>query len=298
MHDRDFVGYGRNPPNPQWPGGARLAINFVINIEEGSEPSMVDGDGYTETNLTEAPVSPVPHGQRDLAAESMFEYGARVGYWRLYQLFRERKIPVTPFACALALERNPEIAASIGEAGWDICAHGLRWVEHFKLDEEEERRQIKAAVQRIQTATGEQPQGWYCRYGPSENTRRLLIEIGGFSYDSDAYNDELPYWVEHSTGQHLIVPYSLTHNDTKFPRGSFGTGSEFFEFLRDGFDVLYAEGAEHPKMMSIGLHSRVAGHPARSAGLMRFLDYVNSHREVWITRRADIARHWATTFPA
>ena len=228
MHPRDFIGYGRNPPDPRWPAGARLAVNFVVNIEEGAEPSIDDGDGYTEAGLTEVPASPVPRGQRDLAAESMFEYGSRVGFWRLYRLFEERALPVTGFACALALERNPEIAAAVAASGWDLCAHGLRWVEHFRLEEADERAQIAAAARRIEAATGIAPAGWYCRYGPGPNTRRLIIEHGGFEYDSDAYNDELPYWVEIAGRTHLVVPYSLYSNDTKFPRLAVGTGSEFF----------------------------------------------------------------------
>ena len=292
MHERDFKGYGRHPPDPKWPNGARVAVNFVINIEEGSEPSIPDGDDHSETNLTEVPASPVPRGNRDLAAESMFEYGSRVGYWRIFRLFEERALPVTAFACALALERNEEIAASIGEADWDICAHGLRWVEHYKLEVSEERRQINDAVRRIEAVAGLRPDGWYCRYGPSLNTRALVIEEGGFLYDSDAYNDELPYWRSHSGGQHLVVPYTLVNNDTKFPRLTVGTSAEFFEHLKDAFSVLYDEGLRHPKMMSIGLHPRVVGHPARSAGLARFLDYLARFDDVWITRRGDIARHW------
>ena len=297
MHERDFIGYGRNPIDPEWPGGARLAVNFVINVEEGSEPSISDGDGYTEAGLTEAGVSPVPRGDRDLAAESMFEYGSRVGYWRLYRLFLKHEIPVTAFACGQALARNSEIAASIGEANWDICAHGLRWVEHYKLAADEERRQIHAAVEQILETTGIRPEGWYCRYGPSVNTRRLVIEEGGFSYDSDAYNDELPYWVQHAGGHHLVVPYSLVNNDTKFPRLGVGTGAQFFEQLREAFDVLYEEGEERPRMMSIGLHSRIAGHPGRSSGLAQFLAHVRGHEHVWVTRRSDIARHWRERHP-
>jgi allantoinase len=297
MHERDLVGYGRNPPNPEWPGQARLAVNFVINIEEGAEPSIPDGDGKSEAGLTEVPSSPVPTGTRDLAAESMFEYGSRVGYWRLVRAFEERGLPVTAFACAQALERNPDIAASISQLGWDICAHGLRWVEHYKLDIDDERQQIASAVTRIESAAGIRPSGWYCRYGPSVNTRALLLEHGGFAYDSDAYNDELPYWIKGAGYSHLIVPYSLTHNDTKFPRLAVGTGAQFFEYLREAFDVLYEEGRTQPKMMSIGLHSRVIGHPGRSSGLTRFLDYVAEHDEVWITRRIDIAEHWETTHP-
>lgn len=294
---RDFVGYGPEPPNPAWSQGARLALNFVINVEEGAEPSIADGDGYTESRLTEVSESPVAAGQRDLAAESMFEFGSRVGFWRLHRLFREREMPVTVFGCAVALERNPAIAEAVRRAGWDVCCHGLRWVEHYKLDEAEERRQIADAVARIEKAVGERPLGWYCRYGPSVNTRRLLVEEGGFVYDSDAYNDELPYWVRQSGRAHLVVPYSLTHNDAQFVRGRIANGREFFEFLRDAFDFLYAESETTPRMMSVGLHQRVVGHPGRASGLADFLDHVAGHEEVWVCRRVDLARHWRATFP-
>ncbi|MCP5149622.1 MAG: allantoinase PuuE [Ectothiorhodospiraceae bacterium] len=294
---RDFVGYGRNPPDPRWPGGARLALNFVINVEEGSEASIADGDGFTEARLTEVPASPVPHGERDLGAESMFEYGSRVGFWRLHRLFRERDMPVTPFVCARALERNPAIAAAIRDAGWDICGHGLRWVEHYRLDEDEERRQIHEAVASIERSVGRRPLGWYCRYAPSVNTRRLLAEEGGFLYDSDAYNDELPYWVQVDGGPHLVVPYTLTHNDTQIARGPIGTGREFFRYLREAFDMLLAEGRRAPRMMSVGLHQRIVGHPGRASGLARFLDHVAGQDGVWVAARADIARHWHETFP-
>jgi putative urate catabolism protein len=296
-YPRDLVGYGANPPDPHWPGGARLAVNFVMNIEEGSEYSIPDGDGFSETGLTESPGSPNDPGSRDLAAESMFEYGSRVGFWRLNRLFREREMPVTYFACALAVERNPEMAAAITESGNDICCHGWRWIEHFKLSREEEREHIRKAVGSLKKTLGHRPLGWYCRHGPGEATRELLVEEGGFLYDSDAYNDELPYWTEVKGTPHLVVPYSLVHNDSKFSRGWLNTGQQFFEFIRDGFDMLYAEGATQPKMMSIGLHTRLIGHPARAAGLARLLDYIKGFEDVWVTGRLDIARHWRETHP-
>jgi allantoinase len=289
---RDLVGYGPNPPDPQWPGGARLAVNFVINVEEGSERSHAEGDGRSESGLTEVPTSPVAEGRRDLAAESMFEYGARVGIWRLLRIFGQRQLPFTAFACALALERNPELAGALGDLDHDVCCHGWRWIEHWLLDEDEERRQIARAVGSLQQSLGDRPLGWYCRYGPSVVTRRLLVEEGGFLYDSDAYADELPYWCRVDGKPHLIVPYSLTNNDTKFPRGGFATADDYFTFMKDAFDLLYEEGADQPKMMSVGLHPRIIGHPARAAGLIRFLDYVAARPEVWICRRLDIARHW------
>lgn len=293
---RDLIGYGSEPPDPQWPGGARLALNFVMNYEEGSEPSIEDGDGFSETGLTEVSARADAEG-RDLAAESMFAYGSRVGFWRLMRLFQERDLPLTVFACALALERNLPAAQAIRAAGFDVCSHGWRWVHHQQLDEATEREHIRRATESLASTIGEPPPGWYCRYGPSVNTRRLVVEQGGFLYDSDAYDDELPYWVEQNGRPHLVVPYSLAVNDSKFQRSGMVTGGQFFELCKDAFDVLYREGARQPKMMSVGLHMRVIGHPARAAGLERFLDYVQKHEDVWITRRVDIARHWHAVHP-
>lgn len=287
---RDFIGYGGMPPDPRWPGGARLALNIVLNVEEGAEPSVPDGDKRSETGLTEGGGGDGPG--RDLAAESMFEYGSRVGFWRLARLLSERALPATIMGCALALERNPAMCAHIREAGFDVCAHGWRWERHALLTEDEERERIHRTVATIEQLTGTRPLGWYCRYGPSVNTRRLLVEEGGFLYDSDAYNDELPYWTEVSGRRHLVVPYSLTNNDTKFFRGSLGTGHEFFIQLREAFDFLLEEGRSAPKMMSIGLHLRISGHPGRASGLARFLDHVSGREDVWICRRVELARHW------
>ena len=295
--DRDFIGYGGRPPHPKWPQDSRLALNFVINIEEGAERSIGDGDGASEFHLTEVAASPVPKGERDLSAESMFEYGSRVGFWRLHRVFSQAGFPVTIFACAKALARNPAIARVITEADWDVCAHGNRWVEHYNMSEEEERAAIAEAVHGIEHSTGSPPRGWYCRYAPSINTRRLLLEHGGFIYDSDAYNDELPYWVDMGQHSHLVVPYTLNTNDAKFGRGNLSTAGQFYECLRDTFDLLYAEGERAPKMMSVGLHQRITGHPSRCARLVRFLEHVASHRQVWVCRRIDIAEHWRTHFP-
>jgi allantoinase len=294
--ERDFVGYGRYPPAPRWPGGARLAVNVVFNYEEGAEASFMDGDGRSD-NVSELGPASIP-GKRDLAAESRFEYGSRVGFWRLYRIFTERKAPFTVFGCAQALERNPEAAAAIVEAGADVCCHGWRWIQHFNMTADEERAQIARAIASLKTTIGERPLGWYCRYAPSENTRRLLVQEGGFLYDSDYYGDELPFWCEVDGTQHLVVPYSLNNNDGLVARGALATGAAFFEYLREGFDMLYAEGATAPKMMSVGLHMRVAGHPSRAAGVARFLDYVQSHDDVWLTGRVDIARHWRAQHPA
>jgi len=296
-HPRDLVGYGGAPPHPAWPNQARLALNFVLNYEEGSEYSVPEGDGFSEATLTEATVADPGAQGRDLAAESMFEYGSRVGFWRIMRIFRERGLPATAFACALALERNPPAAAALADAGFDVCCHGWRWVKHYSLSEADERRDIARAVASIRASTGERPLGWYCRYGPSLNTRRLLVEEGGFLYDSDAYNDELPYWVRVGGTPHLVVPYSLGPNDVKFARGSWSTAEDFFAYVRDGFDVLYREGKTQPKMMSVGLHMRLTGHPSRAAALERILDYVQRFPDVWICRRIDIARHWARVHP-
>jgi len=295
-YDRDLIGYGATPPDPKWPGGARIAVNFVMNYEEGSEPSVQDGEGYTENGLTEA------HGLgqgvkgRDLAAEGMFEYGSRVGFWRLMRLFEERGLPLTIFGCGLAMERHPPACEAIRMAGHDVCSHGWRWIKHFELGEAEEREHIRKAVAAIARMTGERPLGWYCRYGPGVNTRRLVVEEGGFLYDSDYYGDELPFWKTVDGKPHLIVPYTLTLNDGKYA-GWVGTSSQWYEFIKDGFDMLYAEGAKHPKMMSVGLHMRLIGHPARAAALARLLDYMMQKKDVWITRRIDIAQHWIRTHP-
>jgi len=296
-YPRDLVGYGANPPHPRWPDGARLAVNFVMNYEEGSEYSVPDGDGFSEATLTEAAGTSQSVRGRDLAAESMFEYGSRVGLWRLLRLFRERGLPLTVFGCALALERNPEAARAIAAAGHDLCCHGWRWIRQFELSEAEERRQIRLAVESLTRTLGERPLGWYCRYGPGLHTRRLLVEEGGFLYDSDAYNDELPYWVRVGEQPHLVVPYALSTNDLKFGAGGLFTGEDFFTFLKDGFDLLYREGKTQPRMMSVGLHLRLTGHPSRAAGLERFLDYATRRPDVWICRRIDIARHWIREHP-
>jgi putative urate catabolism protein len=294
---RDLIGYGANPPDPRWPGGARIAINFVMNYEEGSEPSIEDGEDHTETGLTEIGGISTGVTGRDLAGEGMFAYGSRVGFWRLMRLFQERGLPMTVFGCALAIERNAPAAEAIRSSQFDVCCHGWRWIKHYDLSESEEREHIRKAIASLEKSTGQRPLGWYCRYGPSVNTRRLIVEEGGFLYDSDAYDDELPYWVAEGGRSHLVVPYSLVHNDTKYANGTFGTSDDWFNFHRDAFDMLYREGASQPKMMSVGLHMRLIGHPARAAGLERFLDYVSRHQGVWITRRIDIAKHWMEEHP-
>ena len=296
-HERDFVGYGPNPPDPDWPDKARVAVNFVLNYEEGSEYSVPDGDGRSEATLTDTGASDMGVGGRDLAAESMFEYGSRVGFWRLHRAFVERGIPLTVSASALALERNPQAAAAIVEAGHDVLCHGWRWVNQFQLSETEERDHIQRAVTSLTRSLGRRPTGWYCRYGPSLNTRRLLVEEGGFHYDSNSYADELPYWEWVSDRPHLIVPHTFANNDNKFARGWFAQADDFYTWMRDAFDVLWAEGAEHPRLMSISLHLRVSGHPARFAGVARLLDYIQNQPQVWLCTREQVADHWYRAFP-
>lgn len=297
-YPRDLIGYADQRPQAQWPGGARIAVQFAINYEEGSEYTIADGDDRTELGLAEAPGGRVPAGRRDLAFETMYEYGSRVGIWRLIRLFSERGLPATIFGCALALERNPRVAERIAGAGYDVCCHGWRWEEHFRLNEDQERERIARAVESIARTTGERPLGWYCRYGPSENTRRLLVEEGGFLYDSDAYNDELPYWVEVGGKPHLVVPYTMDANDGKFAQpAGFGAASDFESYVKATFDQLYEEGATTPVLMSVGLHPRISGRPARARALGAVLDHILRHDRVWVCRRIDIARHWRATHP-
>ena len=298
-YPRDLVGYGSRPPHPAWPGGARIAVQIVMNYEEGSEYSIPDGDGISETYLSEVPGATLGPNKRDLIVESVYEYGSRAGFWRLMRMFAERKIAVTVFGAALALERNPAAARAIVEAEHDVCSHGWRWVGFQNMSVEQEREEMRRAVASIERTIGTRPIGWYCRYAPSIATRRLVVEEGGFLYDSDAYNDDLPYWTRVGGKPHLVIPYTLDANDMKFSVApGFSAPSGFFEYLKDTFDVLYAEGATSPKMMSVGLHTRLAGRPGRAAALARFLDYVLEHQDVWIARRGDIARHWIAHHPA
>ncbi|MDJ0950524.1 MAG: allantoinase PuuE [Alphaproteobacteria bacterium] len=297
-YPRDMIGYGAHPPDPKWPGGARLALQFVLNYEEGGENSILHGDPASEAFLSEI-VGAVPlEGVRHINMESIYEYGSRAGFWRLMRLFAERNLPLTVFAVAMALERNPEAAKAMVEAGHEVASHGWRWIDYQYMPEAEEREHIRRAVESIERVTGSRPLGWYTgRVSP--NTRRLVAEYGGFLYDADAYSDELPYWVEVGGKPQLIVPYTLDANDMRFatPQG-FNSGDQFFAYLKDSFDLLYAEGEVAPKMMSVGLHCRLVGRPGRAAALARFLDYVQGHDKVWICRRVDIARHWIEHHPA
>ena len=296
---RDLVGYGPTPPHAHWPNNARIAVNFVVNYEEGSENTILEGDGRVETGLAEVTGGRMASGIRDLGMESLYEYGSRAGIWRLFRIFEERDLPLTVFGCAVAMERNPQVAEAIVAADYDVCGHGWRWVEHYLLEEDEEREHIARAVETIKRLTGHPPRGWYCRYAPSVNTRRLLVEHGGFLYDSDSYADDLPYWTTVMGKSHLVVPYSLDANDLKFqPTGNFSSADSFYTYLKDAFDFLYLEGEEAPKMMNVGLHARMMGRPARAAGLARFLDYVQKYNDVWVCRRLDIAEHWAAVHPS
>ncbi|MCE3603358.1 allantoinase PuuE [Massilia sp. P8910] len=304
-YPRDLTGYGRTPPHPQWPGQARVALQFVLNYEEGGENNVLHGDPASETFLSEI-IGAAAFPMRHMSMESLYEYGSRAGLWRLLRLFEERKLPLTVFGVAMALKRNPEAVAAFQALGHEIACHGLKWISYQNVDEATERAHMAQAVQIMRELTGSAPQGWYTGRD-SPNTRRLVVEHGGFAYDADYYGDDLPFWqnVEHAGGvtPHLVVPYTLDTNDMRFAAmQGFNCGTQFFDYLKDAFDVLYAEGdpdgLNQPKMLSIGLHCRIVGRPARAAALARFLDYVQSHDKVWITRRIDIAEHWKAVHPA
>ena len=296
-YPRDMVGYGAHPPHPQWPGDARIAVQFVVNYEEGGENNILHGDEASEAFLSEIVGADARKGVRHMNMESIYEYGSRAGFWRLHRMFTDRAMPVTVFGVATALERNPEAVAAMKQAGWEIASHGLKWIEHQYMSIERERLQMEEAMRLHEAATGERPLGWYTGR-TSENSRELTAELGGFLYNADSYADELPYWETTAHGPQLIVPYTLDANDMRFATNQgFNSGDQFFAYLRDSFDVLYAEGETAPKMMSVGLHCRLVGRPGRAAALGRFLDYVQSHDAVWVTTRADIARHWRERFP-
>ncbi len=292
-YPRDLKGYGRSTPDPRWLGGARIAVQFVINYEEGGENSILHGDEASEAFLSEI-IGAVPWpGMRNMNMELIYEYGPRAGFWRLWRLFTGREVPVTVYGVATALERGPEQVKAMLEADWEVASHGLKWIEYKDFTREQERAHIVEAIRIHEKMTGARPLGWYTGR-ISAHTTELVMEDGGFLYSSDSYADELPYWIEGPKGPHLIIPYTLDANDMRFatPQG-FNSADQFFAYLRDSFDVLYAEGkAGAPKMMNIGLHCRLAGRPGRTAGLMRFLDHVAKHDGVWLARRIDIARHW------
>lgn len=296
-YPRDLIGYGSTPPNPCWPGDARIAVQFVLNYEEGGENCILHGDQASEAFLSEIIGADARQGVRHMSMESIYEYGSRAGVWRLLGMFRKFKVPATIFAVGMAVERHPEVIRAMVDDGHEICSHGYRWIDYQYVDEETERQHINLAIQAIETATGQRPLGWYTGR-TSPNTRRLVVEEGGFLYDADDYNDDLPYWDWRYGKPHLVVPYTLDANDMRFATAQgFHTGEQFFTYLKDAFDTLYEEGKTSPKMMSIGLHCRLVGRPGRIAGLKRFLEYINEHESVWLCRRIDIARHWIKTNP-
>ncbi len=296
-YPRDLIGYGPNPPKAAWPGGARIAVQFVLNYEEGGENCVLHGDTASETFLSEIINAKPFQGARHMSMESLYEYGSRVGVWRIFKLFQKRGIPLTLFAVAMALERNPAVAEAAMEAGYEICSHGYRWIDYHGVPEDVEREHIAKAVQIIKRLTGKAPEGWYTGR-TSENTRRLVVEHGGFVYDADDYSDDLPFWTKVNNSPQLIVPYTLDTNDMRFASAQgFNSGEQFYTYLKDCFDALYEEGEETPRMMSVGLHCRIVGRGARIKSLERFLDYVLSHEDVWCCRRIDIAHHWRATHP-
>jgi putative urate catabolism protein len=300
-YPRDLRGHGQHPPHAQWPGQARVALQFVLNFEEGAENSVLHGDAGSEQFLSEM-FNPPSFAARHLSMDSIYEYGARVGVWRILREFERRGLPLTVFGVGMALARCPEVTAAFKSLGHEIACHGWRWISYQDVDEATERAHMALALQRIEALTGERPLGWYTGRD-SPNTRRLVVEQGGLEYDSDCYGDDLPFWLQvrksdQTLAPHLVLPYTMDNNDMRFalPQG-FSNGDAFFHYLRDAFDVHYAEGEERPTMMSVGMHCRLLGRPGRLRALQRFLDHVQAHDRVWVTRRIDIARHWKTTHP-
>jgi len=298
-YPRDLVGYGRTPPKPRWPGEAQIAVQFVVNYEEGAENSILHGDQASEAFLSEIVGAQPWPGQRHMNMESIYEFGARVGFWRLWRLFSERRLPVTVFGVATAMARNREVVSAMQQASWEIASHGLKWIDYKDFSAAEERAHILEAIRLHTEITGERPLGFY-QGRTSQHTLEIVMSEGGFLYSADSYADELPYWVEGPRGPHLIVPYTLDANDMRFATAQgFNSGEQFFTYLKDSFDLLYAEGAAgQAKMLSVGLHCRLAGRPGRAAALARFLDHVQRHDRVWVARRLDIARHWISVHPA
>lgn len=296
-YPRDLIGYGPKPPAANWPGGAKIAVQFVINYEEGGENCILHGDEASEAFLSEIVGADAWVGERHPTMESIYEYGSRVGIWRLLKLFEKKQIPLTLFAVAMALERNPAVADAVMKAGHEICSHGQRWINYRDVPIDVERQHMQQAIEIIERLTGERPLGWYTGR-TSTNTRRLVAEDGGFLYDADDYNDDLPFWTTAADKPHLIIPYTLDANDMRFgtPQG-FNSGDQFFTYLRDSFDTLYEEGDETPRMMSIGLHCRLVGRPGRIKALERFMEHAQKHDQVWFCRRIDIANHWRQHHP-
>lgn len=297
-YPRNLVGYADRPPHPRWPGKARIALQFVINYEEGGERCLLHGDNESEAFLSEIVGAEPFANARHMNMESMYEYGARAGFWRLRDMFVERDIPVTVFGVAMALERNPRVVEAMLNAKWEVASHGYRWIDYRNVPEIVEREDMLKAIDIHTRLTGQKPQGWYLGRC-SENSHRIALEEGGFTYNADSYADDLPYWDFVNGRAQLMVPYTLDANDMRFatPQG-FNSGEQFYQYLKDSFDVLYSEGETSPKMMSVGLHCRLAGRPGRAAAVARFLDYVQKFDQVWLCRRIEIAQHWINEFPA
>jgi putative urate catabolism protein len=296
-YPRDLIGYAGKPPHPRWPGDARIAVSIVLNLEEGGESCVLHGDRFSESVLTDVGAEPL-EDTRNMNVESMFEYGSRVGFWEVLRILQERRVPATVYAVGMALERNPAAVAALAQSGFEIACHGHRWIDYQWVPEAAERADMLRNIEVITRLTGRRPVGWYTGR-PSPNTRRLVVDIGGFLYDSDAYNDDLPYWTRVDDHMHLVLPHSFDTNDSRLQRGGdFSTGEEFFVYCRDAFDWLYAQGSEgRPRMMTISLHGRIIGRPGRIGALVRLLDHIERHAEVWIASRADIARHWIAEHP-
>jgi allantoinase len=296
QYPRDLIGYGANPPHADWPGGARIAVQLVLNYEEGGEASVLHGDAGAETFLSDM-INPAPvGGARNMSMEQIYEYGSRAGVWRLLRLFERTGVPVTVFGVAMAMERNPAVVEAILKAGHEIASHGWRWINYQDVPEDVEREHMARAIEIHTRLTGERPLGWYTGR-TSPNTRRLAAEDGGFLYDADDYSDDLPFWADVEGRPQLIVPYTLEANDMRFSGTGLNTGEQFYAYLKDAFDVLYAEGETAPKMLSVGLHCRIVGRPGKMAGLERFIRYAQGHRDVWFCRRIEIARHWRARHP-
>ena len=295
-YPRDMVGYGSKRLEVKWPNNARIALQIVLNYEEGAENCIINGDKYSEVFLSEI-IGAQPVKGRHINMESLYEYGSRSGFWRLHKLFQEKKIPITIFGVGMALEKNPEICKAIKDANYEVASHGWRWIDYQSVKKSEEKKHMKLVIKKIKEIFGERPLGWYTgRCSP--NTRDLVFEEGGFLYDSDSYSDDLPYWEIRKKKKQLIIPYTLDNNDMRFVANQgFNTGDHFFTYLKDSFDALYEEGKTNPKMMSVGLHCRLVGRPGRIQSLKRFLEYVLSHEDVWICKRIDIAKHWIKNYP-
>ena len=295
-YSRNMVGYGSKGPKVEWPNNARIALQIVLNYEEGAENCIINGDKHSEVFLSEI-IGAQPVKGRHINMESLYEYGSRSGFWRLHKLFQKKKIPITIFGVGMALEKNPEICKAIKDANYEVASHGWRWIDYQSVKKSEEKKHMKLAIKKIKEIFGERPLGWYTgRCSP--NTRDLVFEEGGFLYDSDSYSDDLPYWEIRKKKKQLIIPYTLDNNDMRFVANQgFNTGDHFFTYLKDSFDALYEEGKTNPKMMSVGLHCRLVGRPGRIQSLKRFLEYVLSHEDVWICKRIDIAKHWIKNYP-